>query len=88
MRTLTIENNHGFIICKDGQARGSRLEFEAPGLQVWIKGRFSDIEYDTSHNLAVQVCCEMRIPVIALRRVSGKNVKKKMSDTKTRSMFS
>lgn len=67
---ITIENRHGVLAVHEGnQLPKSRLEWRAPGLEVYLRGSFSKV-YDQAANLAMNYALSIHIPAISLRGVS------------------
>ena len=65
---ITIENKYGAMSVHEGvRLPKARLEWKAPGLEVYLKGAFSK-GYDTAANLAMNYALSIRIPASSLRR--------------------
>lgn len=84
MRLITIVNRYGSLLVEEGKKEGSRLEWRdnTRCLEVYIKGGFTPLEYACAANLAMNVCIEMHIPVIALKRVVARSASMLVSETK------
>lgn len=66
---ITIENKYGTIVVHEGKKlKGARLEWRAPGLEVYLKGTHAKC-YHQSANLAMNYALSIHVPVISLRRV-------------------
>ena len=70
MRLITIEKDHDAITAFDGADRRLRKEFVVTGqVEFYLKGSFDERDYEMARMLALNVCAEMHIPAIQLRRV-------------------
>ena len=87
MRLITIVNRYGCLSVVEGQEDASRLEWRdnTRALEVYIKGAFTPLEYAQAANLALNVCIDMHIPAIALKRV--KPPLSRVFITETKDMF-
>jgi hypothetical protein len=75
MRLITIEVMDEVVQVSEGADRRTTLAWRVPDqLEVYLKGKFTDHDYDTARIMALNVCYEMHIPASMLRRkmpVSG-----------------
>jgi len=69
----------------EGVPERSRLEWVAPGLQVYLNGSFNPDQYAVAAKLVTYIADDMHIPQISVRRQS-KNVHRSII-TKTKGMF-
>ena len=68
MASITIERKYGSLIVHEGSKHPrARLEWRAPGLDVYLLGKHADV-YDQSANLAMNYALSIHIPLISLRR--------------------
>lgn len=65
---VTIEVKDESMIMRYEKLSKARLEWLAPGIEIYVKGSLKGVKYEQAANLAMQECCERRIPVISLRR--------------------
>lgn len=70
MTIITIERKYGTLIVHEGVKHArARLEWRAPGLDVYLLGKHADV-YDQSANIACNYALSIHIPLISLRRQS------------------
>jgi hypothetical protein len=48
-----------------------RLMWQAPGLDIYLSGKYTAARWAAIQHLAVEQCVARHIPVISLRRVGG-----------------
>lgn len=59
----------GNLVVREGKLPNARHEWQADGLSVYIRGRFSVTLYATAANLLISYCQERHIPTHTIRRV-------------------
>jgi len=59
----------GNIGISEHQEKRSRLEWQAPGWDVYIRGRFPPSRYAAAANLAIDYLVQRSVPAISIRRV-------------------
>lgn len=70
MRLITIEKKGEVIKAYDGADRRLHREFTVTGqVDFYLKGAFTPDDYDTARLLALNICHEMHIPAMMLKRV-------------------
>ena len=70
MRLITIDVKDESMVVVEGVLKGSRREWTVTGqLDIFVKGKINGVKWDQAGNLALNVCCEMHIPAISLKRV-------------------
>lgn len=88
MRLITIENKWGNITVHEGRLDGSRREWTVTGqMDIFIKGTFDKVEYDSAANLACNVAQGMNIPLTMLRRVWSANSRSNTVHPKQAKLF-
>lgn len=76
MRLITIEVIDEVVSVLEGADRRTQRAFTVTGqLDIYLKGKFTDHDYDTARILALNVCYEMHIPMGMLRRVMPSKAK-------------
>lgn len=86
-RLITIVSKYDTLKVSEGFLKGSRCLWIAPGLTVYVHGPLPGLMYEQACNLALQVCDEMHIPAMSLKRYNVPEAKKSSFETKTRRMF-
>jgi hypothetical protein len=81
----TIMRKWETIQVVEGFVERSRLEWKAPGLEVYLNGSFNPDQYAVAAKLVTYIADEMHIPQIPVRRQS-KYVNRSFT-TKTKGMF-
>lgn len=66
--TFTIEIKHYNLIVHPRKIKGARIEWNAPGIEFYLKGSFKGGAYEQAANLALNMCIDRHIPAIALKR--------------------
>jgi len=69
----------------EGVPERSRLEWKAPGLEVYLNGSFNPDQYAVAAKLVTYIADEMHIPQISVRRQSTPIVR--TINTQTKRMF-
>jgi len=67
---ITIVSKYQSLTVIDGKQPKARLEWRAPGLQIWVKGGLGGTMYESAANIAINAAIARHIPAIAVRRVS------------------
>lgn len=67
MEKITIEVTLTTMIVKDGEVKGSRLKYQAPGLDIYIKGRVPAKELHRVHYIAMSEALARHIPLVSLK---------------------
>jgi len=83
--TLVVEDER--MIIEEGIAPKSRGLFIAPGLLIHCLGPLDGLRYQQATNLCLNLCEEMHIPALSLRRFELPSPQKGIaSDTKSSRM--
>jgi len=67
MDTITIVITLTTMIVHDGQVKGSRLKYQAPGLDIYIKGACPAKELHRVHYIAMSEALARHIPLVSLK---------------------
>jgi len=67
---ITIVSEYETLKVIDGKVKKARLEWRAPGLEIWVKGGLGGVLYESAANLALNAAIARHIPAIAVRKVS------------------
>lgn len=84
---MTICLSDETLVMIEGRVSGSRLVYQAAGINFYQEGVSKYHHDDCVPNMVMNACLERHIPVVSLRRVKAVNAGKKPIDTKTRNMF-
>jgi len=60
----------GNIGITESREKQSRLEWQAPGFDIYKRGRFSITQYEAATNIVLNYLIERHVPAIAMRRVA------------------
>lgn len=87
MLKLWIENKYGYIEGSyEDPGDKARLEWRGPGIEVYLVGTFTGLEYSAACNIANQAAIEAHIPLHSLRRVKAP-YRPRGVETETKRMF-
>lgn len=67
MEKITIDVGSTSMIVRDGEMKGSRLKYQAPGLDIFIKGRVPAKELHRVHYIAMSEALARHIPLVSLK---------------------
>jgi len=67
--TICTTPKDGLIVVF-GKEKAARLEWQAAGIEVYLKGAYNAKLYACAANLAICECQSRNIPTLSLRRVS------------------
>ena len=86
---ITIEVTEDLIVVEYEKITGSRRMWAAPGVDIYVKGKLNDGDYERVQHMAMTVCDEMHIPVSSMRKVDDRNTqpKKHIEPTQSKRMF-
>jgi hypothetical protein len=86
MESITIVCYPTSTLVFDGIA--GRLMWQAPGLDIYLSGKYTTARWATVQHMAVEACVARHIPALSLWRVSGhREVKPKKRDAKQKGLF-
>jgi len=67
---ITICNRgHGRLTVEFGKVPHARLQWYAPGLEIYTRGAFPVKLYPIAANVAMNECITRNIPVVSMRRI-------------------
>lgn len=87
MRLITIEVKEEVMLVHDDKLKHSREVWRAAGLLVYVKGPLSKQGYEQARHIAMQVCEDMHIPVISLKKTGRQSSDARQFETQTKRMF-
>ena len=70
MIQISIESKYNMIVVHEEKVKKSRLEWTAPGIEIYIKGAFKPSDYAVAANIAMNYALGIGIQPSWLRRVS------------------
>ena len=69
---ITLEIKYHVIKVKEGKLKRARLEWIAPGLNVYVQGSLAGHLYEQAANVAMNYALGMHIPPRSMRRARHK----------------